>query len=262
MSQQATKLSEERLNLAINGSLDGIWDWDIKTGKVFCSVRFRELLGYASNDDFPEDYTVLERMVHIEDREYVKSSLKAHLQQKAIYDVQHRFMTKKGEFRVYRVKGDALFDITNKAIRMAGSMTDVTEQIQAQQALKKAKEENDLLALSIDASNLGVTISSVSDPELPLIYINQAFTNITGYGEEILGESCRFLQGEQTSQLTIDKIRKALKNHDIVKVDLLNYKKNGQPFWNSLQLFPVHNEAGELTAYVGIQQDITSKLTE
>ena len=260
LSQQATKLSEERLNLAINGSLDGIWDWDIKTGKVFCSVRFRELLGYASNDDFPEDYTVLERMVHIEDREYVKSSLKAHLQQKAIYDVQHRFMTKKGEFRVYRVKGDALFDITNKAIRMAGSMTDVTEQIQAQQALKKAKEENDLLALSIDASNLGVTISSVSDPELPLIYINQAFTNITGYGEEILGESCRFLQGEQTSQLTIDKVRKALKNHDIVKVDLLNYKKNGQPFWNSLQLFPVHNEAGELTAYVGIQQDITDRV--
>ncbi|WP_161568563.1 PAS domain-containing protein [Pseudoalteromonas phenolica] len=225
LSQQATKLSEERLNLAINGSLDGIWDWDIKTGKVFCSERFRELLGYEPKDDFPEDYTVLERMVHNDDKEYVKSSLKAHLQQRAIYDVQHRFMTKKGEFRVYRVKGDALFDKDNRAIRMAGSMTDVTEQIQAQQALKKAKEENDLLALSIDASNLGVTISSITDPEFPIVYINQAFTKITGYGEEILGQNCRFLQGEQTSEIAVNKIRDALKNHDVVKVDLLNYKK-------------------------------------
>ncbi|WP_404389544.1 response regulator [Pseudoalteromonas phenolica] len=260
LSQQATKLSEERLNLAINGSLDGIWDWDIKTGKVFCSERFRELIGYKPTDEFPEDYTVLERMVHEDDREYVKTSLKAHLQQKSIYDVQHRFKTKNGEFRVYRVKGDALFDENQRAIRMAGSMTDVTEQIESEEALKKAKEENDLLALSIDASNLGVTISSVSEPELPLIYINQAFTNITGYGEEILGQSWSFLQGEQTSQESVDKIRQALKNHDIVKVDLLNYKKNGQPFWNSLQLFPVHNEAGELTAYVGIQQDITDRV--
>ena len=260
LSQQATKLSEERLNLAINGSLDGIWDWDIKTGKVFCSERFRELLGYMPNDEFPEDYTILERLIHIDDQEFVKSSLNAHLQQKAIYDVQHRFMTKKDGFRVYRVKGDALFDSTNKAIRMAGSMTDVTEQIQAQKALKKAKEENDLLALSINASNLGVTISSVSDPELPLIYINQAFTNITGYGEEILGQNCRFLQGKETSQASVEKIRQALKSHDNLKIDLLNYKKNGQAFWNSLQLFPVKDRAGQLTAYVGIQQDITDRV--
>ena len=259
-SQKATKISEERFKLAINGSLDGIWDWDISTGKVFCSERFKELLGYQEGDDFPIEFTVLERMVHVDDRDFVKSSLKAHLQKDSIYDVKHRFQTKTGEFRVFRVKGEALFDQQNKAIRMAGSMTDVTEQIASQKALKKAKEENDLLALSVDASNLGVTISSVEEPNLPLIYINQAFTNITGYGEEVLGSNCKFLQGEGTSKETITQIIEGLHAQEVVKVELLNYKKNGQSFWNSLQIFPVHNDKGKLTAFVGIQQDITDRV--
>lgn len=100
----------------------------------------------------------------------------------------------------------------------------------------------------------------VSDPQLednPIIYVNHAFTQLTGYARSAaLGRNCRFLQGEETSKAAVDRLREAVQVQEPVSVDLLNYRANGEPFMNRLLVTPLSDENGKLRYYVGIQKEL------
>ncbi len=103
-----------------------------------------------------------------------------------------------------------------------------------------------------------MTLADARQPDLPLIYVNHAFVNMTGYeAEDVIGRNCRFLQGPDTSRASVAQIRQTLHNQTASTVLLLNYRKDGTRFWNRFQLSPVHDEAGELSAFLGMQVDIT-----
>lgn len=123
--------------------------------------------------------------------------------------------------------------------------------------IKKEKEKNDLLAQAIEESTVGITISEGGD-DFPITYVNKAFARITGYSsDEIIGSNCRFLQGKSTDQSVIDSISKAILHREKIRVEVLNYKKDGTEFWNDLRLSPVFSSEGSLLAYVGVQQDVS-----
>jgi diguanylate cyclase (GGDEF)-like protein/PAS domain S-box-containing protein len=104
----------------------------------------------------------------------------------------------------------------------------------------------------------GITICDATMPEMPLVYVNRAFERMTGYrSEEALGRNCRFLQGRETNQPGLDRIREAIREERDVRVLLRNYRKDGTLFWNELYLSPLLNHRGELTHFVGIQNDAT-----
>ncbi|NJP39284.1 PAS domain-containing protein [Alkalicoccus luteus] len=110
----------------------------------------------------------------------------------------------------------------------------------------------------LEKTQLVFIISDPQQPDNPIIYANQGFTNLTGYSQEdIIGRNCRFLQGEQTDQQEVDKIRSAVKEKEPVSVELLNYKKDGTPFWNLLHIDPIYLESEDQYYFVGIQKDIT-----
>ena len=128
------------------------------------------------------------------------------------------------------------------------------------EALKQAKEQNDLLAQAIESCNVGISIADASVQGFPLVFLNSEFEKITGYSkEEMLGINCRLLQGPNTDKNVIDIITHAIETLKTQRIEILNYKKDGTEFWNSLQISPVFNEQQQLTAYVGIQQDITEQ---
>nr|WP_231899243.1 PAS domain-containing protein [Halorubrum trapanicum] len=113
---------------------------------------------------------------------------------------------------------------------------------------------------SMDEAPVGITLARAADgDDNPLVYLNEEFESLTGHGEERLGEDCRFLQGPDTSEETTDEIRAGLDEERPVDVDVLNYRANGQKFWNRLQIEPLRNEAGETTHFVGFQTDITDR---
>ena len=115
-----------------------------------------------------------------------------------------------------------------------------------------------LLRRAANATEEGISISSMTITDQPLIYLNDGFERLTGYSkEEALGKNCRFLQGEKTDQREVDKIRRAIRRGKACTVELLNYRKDGTPFWNRLSINPLSNEHGEITHYVGIQSDVT-----
>lgn len=117
-----------------------------------------------------------------------------------------------------------------------------------------------LLEAAIASCKCGVTIADMRDPDMPLVYINRAFSSITGYSvEEVIGRNCRFLQGASPNHEARVLIRDALKNGRQVKVQLENFRKDGTRFWNELHMAPIYT-LGELTHFVGIQNDITEEV--
>lgn len=125
---------------------------------------------------------------------------------------------------------------------------------------RKAEETLRLLEAAVLASIDGITISDPNQPDNPLIYINPGFETMTGYRiEEVLGKNCRFLQGPETDQPALDELRRALRQGEECRVLLRNYHKDGRLFWNELTVYPLRDEAGNLTHYVGIQRDTTAR---
>ncbi len=115
-----------------------------------------------------------------------------------------------------------------------------------------------LLENAANTTAEGITISTLSEEDMPLIYVNEGFERLTGYSkQEVIGKNCRFLQGRETEATSVEEIRKAIRNGTECTVELLNYKKNGEPFWNRLSITPLKDNNGNITHFVGIQSDIT-----
>ena len=113
---------------------------------------------------------------------------------------------------------------------------------------------------ALESTAEGVVISDCTREGMPIIYVNKAFTKMTGYSSsEVLGRNCRFLQGEDTDSNTKDTIRKALLEKYPCIVEILNYRKDATPFWNRLSITPVKDDQGLVTHFIGIQSDITRR---
>lgn len=100
----------------------------------------------------------------------------------------------------------------------------------------------------------------ITGPDRRIVSVNAAFESMTGYTEqELLGRSCAVLQGVDTSAATLAHMREALHAHKPFFGEILNYRKDGTPFWNELSIDPVINAQSVLTHFVGIQRDVTQK---
>lgn len=125
---------------------------------------------------------------------------------------------------------------------------------------KRFDEQLKLLQRGLEVSVNGVVVTDVTKPNMPIIYANKAFERMTGYAvEEIIGENCRFLQGKDRDQPGRGDIRRAIEQRCEVRVEMRNYRKDGSMFWNELYLAPVPNEKGEITHFIGVQNDITEQ---
>ncbi|KAL9244923.1 hypothetical protein vseg_018637 [Gypsophila vaccaria] len=105
-------------------------------------------------------------------------------------------------------------------------------------------------------------VSDATKPDCPIMYASSGFFTMTGYSpKEVIGRNCRFLQGPETDQKEVDKIRQAVKNGTSYCGRLLNFKKDGTPFWNLLTVTPIKNDQGRTIKFIGMQVEV-SKYTE
>lgn len=130
-------------------------------------------------------------------------------------------------------------------------------------ALLRERAPGDQLALkdrALDVAAEGVTIADARLPDRPLIYVNEGFERVTGYpAAEVLGRNCRFLQGPDTDPAAVERIRAAVAGERECVEEILNYRRDGTPFWNRLSITPVRDETGEVTHFIGIQSDVTGR---
>jgi PAS domain S-box-containing protein len=123
-----------------------------------------------------------------------------------------------------------------------------------------SEEIRRLLGRAVAASSNGIVITDPRVPDNPIVYVNSAFEEISGYpADEVLGYNCRFLQADDRDQPALEELREALTEERECRVVLKNYRKDGTPFWNELYVSPVHDEEGHLTNFIGVQNDITQR---
>lgn len=108
----------------------------------------------------------------------------------------------------------------------------------------------------------GIVVASATEPDHPVTYVNPAFEVMTGYSlEEALGRNCRFLQGDEPHQPGLVLLREALDAGRETSAIVRNYRKDGSSFWNELSLSPIRNADGQVTHFVSIQSDVSSRIT-
>ena len=112
--------------------------------------------------------------------------------------------------------------------------------------------------LKTNSINHSLVISDPNIKDCPMVYISDEFVKQTGYSiEESLGKNCRFLQGPETDPRDIDCIRVAIKRQKSITIDILNYKKNGEKFWNRLRIRPLFDQKKKLIYFAGDQNPIS-----
>jgi PAS domain S-box-containing protein len=118
-----------------------------------------------------------------------------------------------------------------------------------------------LLERAVTASTNSIVIADPNQPDVPLVYVNPAFERTTGYAaEEVLGRNCRFLQDKDRDQPALGELRTAVREGRHCTVVLRNYRKDGSLFWNELSIYPVRDEDGRTSSFVGVQNDITERI--
>ena len=118
-----------------------------------------------------------------------------------------------------------------------------------------------VLSKILDSCVNGVSLADPDQEDMPLVYVNKAFETITGYTlAETVGKNCRFLQGKEHDQVGLSQLREAIKNRQPVEVTLRNYRKNGELFYNHLNMSPLFDSHGNLLYFLGVQFDVTPQI--
>ena len=118
----------------------------------------------------------------------------------------------------------------------------------------------DVLGKVVRYARLPLCITDPTLPDNPIVYVNEAFTDLTGYRmEEIVGQNCRFLQGPDTTPESVETVRQILLDRRVDTVEIVNYRKDGSRFLNALQLGPINDEDGKLIYFFGSQLDVSER---
>ncbi|XP_021809882.1 phototropin-2 [Prunus avium] len=137
----------------------------------------------------------------------------------------------------------------------------MTTDIESSDSWDRTERERDIrqgidLATTLERIEKNFVISDPRIPDNPIIFASDSFLELTEYTrEEILGRNCRFLQGPETDQATVSKIRDAIREQRDITVQLINYTKSGKKFWNLFHLQPMRDQKGELQYFIGVQLD-------
>ena len=129
--------SQERYALAVKGSGEGVWDWNILTNALYLAPRFKQIMGYEDHE-LPNDFDAWETRLHPEDRERVHAAVQNHLSHKTPYDLEYRIRTKRRDYCWVRTRAQAIWDDAGNPTRMAGSISDISARKQAEVELTQA----------------------------------------------------------------------------------------------------------------------------
>jgi len=136
----------------------------------------------------------------------------------------------------------------NETTMLQSTLLDISQQLAAEPLIEQA----------IDAAPVGITIADARKTDEPLVYVSEEFAELTGYAvEEALGQNCRFLQGENTREKPVAKLRAAIDAEESVSVVLRNYRADGSMFWNRVTITPITGTDGTVTHFLGYQEDVS-----
>ncbi|MRR34344.1 PAS domain-containing sensor histidine kinase, partial [bacterium] len=131
---EALRASEERFRIVAKGTNEGIWDCNLLTGSLYYTPRFAEILGFRE-EELHHAFTAFQSLLHREDHDRVMEDISDHLNNRVPLDSECRLMTRSGGCLWFRIRGQAVWDVSGRAVRLVGSISDISSRKEAEQAL-------------------------------------------------------------------------------------------------------------------------------
>lgn len=250
------KESNERYDIVAKATSDTIWDWKIEDDSFIWNKGIQSVFGYTEENVGSTSKWWFDR-IHPEDSLKMSVKLYSFLEQKTEkWQDEYRFQCADGSYKYVFDRGFLVKDATGKPVRMIGAMQDVTKQKEEEQRLR-------LLETVITQSKDAVMITDIdtSKNAIPsIIFINSAFTDMTGYQtNEVIGKSPEMLFGKKSDTLEFNKLKTAIQQYKECFIETICYKKNGEEFWLNFSMIPVTNKDGEHSHWISIQRDVTQE---
>lgn len=251
-AQRQAVAVEQQLQDLSQVSNDILWmfthDW---SELLYVNPPYENIWG-RSRENLAEDPRDFLEGIHPDDRDRVQTAMEDVSNGNTV-DIEFRVNADEEYQRWVWAQGFPLTDDDGNVTRVAGFVRDITDR-------KERVQELELKTRAMDEAPVGITITDPAQEDNPIIYANDRFQKLTGYTTtEIIGENCRSLQGEGTDPAHVAAMRDAIDNEESVTVELRNYRKNGEQFWNRVTIAPVENEQGEVEHFVGFQEDVTQR---
>jgi diguanylate cyclase (GGDEF)-like protein/PAS domain S-box-containing protein len=247
-AETALRQSEAGLAEAQRIANFGSWDWDIARGGLRWTDEIYRIFG-ESPQRFQPSYEAFLNAVHPDDRARVERAVKASLEQREAYAVEHRIVRPDGSERIVQEKGEVTFADDGTPLRMVGTVHDVTERKASEQRLRQA-------ASVFENTSEGVIIC---DPNMRIVAVNKAFTRITGYEEdEARGQSPKLLRSGRHEPEYYRRMGDSIRNSGRWQGEIWNRRKDGTDYPEWLNISAVRDEAGAIVNYIGVFSDITS----
>ena len=249
LSQKKEAELKERLELALLGNHDGIWDLNLITNEVYYSPRWKEMLGY-SDSELENKVITWENLVHSDDRDAVWDGLQEHINKKVeYYEGVHRLKHKDGSWVWILNRGKAIYNENGEAVRMIGTHTDITQEKAIQLKYTQQAQMIEQIHDSIISTDLQGVITS----------FNHGSELLSGYkADEIIGQHITLLYPPEDWEKLESSIKKLMQNgENHLEVRLV--KKSKEIFNANLSLSLLKDESGKPTGMVGYSQDITTQ---
>lgn len=259
-NQQATAeklLLLERYEFVTKATSEAIYDWDIVNNLVYCGQGFEKIFGHACNSD-----TAINNLntayISAEDIERVVIGIG--------HAIESGDMTWSDEYKYLKANGDYAFvqdnaviirDTEGNAVRMIGAIKDITNQKREDLRLRLLES---VIRNIADAVLIAEVDNSDSNEPLKTVYVNEAFTRMTGYEySEVMGKSPRILQGEKIGEVEMNRLKTAIKQNEPCQVEMISHTKSGEELWLHFSITPIAGPEGGFTHWVFIERDITEQ---
>ena len=252
--------SENRMRLVTSSAAMGIWYWDNKNDNLVWDKKLYQIYNIKESQ-LGSVYEGWLARLHPEDKDRVNEVMQTAIAAKEReYSSEFRIIW--SDLSLHYIKGTGIteFDDNGNVIGMMGVNWDVTAEKEKERHLK-------LLESVITNTTDSVLITEAEpfdEPGNKIVFVNKAFTKMTGYSlEEVIGKTPRMLQGPETDKNEMQRLGEAIRKWQPFEATVINYKKNGETFWNNFTLNPVTNEKNFYTHWIAIERDITAlKLAE
>ncbi|WP_295335074.1 PAS domain S-box protein [Flavobacterium sp.] len=258
--QQLIELKASEAKLKTAASIANLGYWRLETdGKTLTwSDEVYKIWGIDRNT-FNLTYESFIETVHPEDKkEFQQEQNQSFLGEKT-HNIIHRIILPDGQIKWVHERGRLVLNKNGEPEAFEGTVQDITSQKEEEQRLK-------LLESVVTNTNDAIMITEAepfNEPGPRILYVNDAFTKMTGYeAEEVIGKSPRILQGPKSDKEELARLGKALREWQPCEITTINYRKNGEPFWINFSVSPVADDKGRYTHWVAVEREVTTVKVE
>jgi PAS domain S-box-containing protein len=247
-TEEALRERETQLHNMFRDAAIGINRLNLEGQFLETNPAFQEMVGYSPRELHNLSYLDL---THPDDRQASTEDFQKLLSgNKNAFTHEKRYFHKNGAAVWVKTTASLIRDDDQNPLFVVKMVENTSQQ-------KTAERKLHMFESALFASGDAVVITDPKQADNPIVFINPAFEQLTGYkASQIIGHNCRFMQKRDKDQPALDELRQAIKKGERCQVTLRNYRKDGSLFYNHLTIFPVHNEKGELVHFVGIQQEV------